>query len=70
MLNYTTSNRGDVQQKVKASPVTFLDRTLAPARYKTFIGISLSENTTGSEASIIQRNANPLTGVICLGRNP
>jgi len=53
MLNYTTSNRGDVQQKVKASPVTFLDRTLAPARYKTFIGISLSENTTGSEASII-----------------
>lgn len=53
MLNYITSNRGDVQQKVKASPVTFLDRTLAPARYKTFIGISLSENTTGSEASII-----------------
>ena len=53
MLNYTTSDRGDVQQKVKASPVTFLDRTLAPARYKAFIGISLSKNTTGSEASII-----------------
>ena len=53
MLNYTTSNRGDVQQKVKASPVAFLDRTLAPAHYKTFIGISLFENTTGSEAPII-----------------
>ena len=41
MLNYTTSNRGDVQQKVKANPVTFLDRTLAPVHYKVLIDISL-----------------------------
>ena len=49
MLNYTTSNRGDIRQKVKARPVTFLDRTLAPVYYKTFIGNSLPENTQGSE---------------------
>ena len=41
MLNYTISNRGDVQQKVKASPVAFLDRTLAPVHYKILIDISL-----------------------------
>ena len=59
MLNYTTSNRGDVQQKVKASPVTFLDRTLAPARYKAFIGISCGKSALCGEDTSRGEDASP-----------
>jgi len=37
-------------------------------RSEIFIGISLPENTRGSEASIIQRSVDLVTGKLCLGR--